>query len=98
MNEIIKILQNYFTKIPISKAWIFGSYARGEQTSDSDIDILITYEKGFRPGVFGIVKTIEELEELVGKKIDLVEEDQLYPRIAKEIETQKIMIYDRNHS
>lgn len=98
MNEIIKILQNYFTKIPISKAWIFGSYARGEQTSDSDIDILITYEKGFRPGVFGMVKIIEELEELVGKKIDLVEENQLYPRIAKEIETQKIMIYERNHS
>lgn len=96
--QLIKILQKYFATKPISKAWVFGSYARNEQTPDSDLDILVTYEEGYRPGLFGICAIINELETLVGKKVDLVEEGRLYPLIEKEVAPQKIMIYERKSS
>lgn len=98
MNKnLLSKLNNYFESKPIIKAWIFGSYARGEQTSESDIDILVKYEKGFRPGLFGISQIIEELELITGTKVDLVEDGFLFPRIAKEVESEKVMIYERNN-
>ncbi|MCH5239347.1 MAG: nucleotidyltransferase family protein [Muribaculaceae bacterium] len=95
LESIISTLQTYFQDKPISRAWIFGSYARGDQTPSSDIDILVSYDDGFRPGLLGIVKIIQELEETLNLKVDLVEEGTLYPYIANEVEAQKIKIYER---
>lgn len=64
-NIIIKILKKYNVK----KAGIFGSYVRGEQKKDSDIDIIIEYPKGLGFRFAGIVM---ELEKKLGKKIDLL--------------------------
>ena len=93
---IIKKLQVLFASEPVEKAWIFGSYARGEETPESDVDILVRYTKDTCLGLFGIVKLIEKLENLLGKKVDLVEEDTLYPRVAKYVNSEKIQIYERN--
>ena len=96
MNQALATkIKNYLSSKPITKAWVFGSYARGEETSDSDIDLLVEYQQGYRPGLFGISLLMEELESLTGKKIDLVENGFLYPRIAQEVEAQKIQIYER---
>ena len=93
--DIINKINKYFSTQPVDKAWLFGSYARGEETSASDIDIMVTYVPGFRPGLFGICRIIDQLEQLLGLKVDLVESGTLYPRIAKEVESQKIEIYER---
>lgn len=50
---------------------------------------MVTYSAGFRPGLFGICRLIEQLEKIVGLKVDLVERGTLYPAIAKEVELQK---------
>lgn len=89
-------LKEFFSTRPVEKAWIFGSYARGEETPQSDVDILVKYMPDERPGLFGICELIEKLENLLGKKVDLVEEGTLYPRVQKEVESQKIIIYERN--
>ena len=39
---MLSIIQNYFTTQPVVKAWIFGSFARGEADDQSDFDILVT--------------------------------------------------------
>lgn len=45
MNEqMINTLRDYFATQPIEKAWLFGSYSRGEQTEESDVDILVTFD------------------------------------------------------
>lgn len=88
-------LNEFFSTQPVEKAWIFGSYARGEETESSDLDIMVTYSSDFRPGLFGICRLIEQLEKIVGIKVDLVERGTLYPTIAKEVELQKIPIYER---
>lgn len=95
LETIISTLQQYFKTLPIQKAWIFGSYARGEQTSASDIDILVAFSKGYIPGVFGYSDIILHIEDLLGIKVDLVEENRLLPYIAKEVENEKIIIYER---
>ncbi len=43
--SIIKKLNNFFPAYPIEKAWIFGSYARGEETRDSDVDIMVEFRE-----------------------------------------------------
>ncbi|MBD5263195.1 MAG: nucleotidyltransferase family protein [Bacteroides sp.] len=94
--KIINILKEFFSKLPVEKAWVFGSYARGEETSESDVDILVRYSEDTCLGLFGIAEIIDKLEKLLGKKVDLVEEDTLYPRVAKMVNAEKIQIYERN--
>ena len=64
-NQIIKILKNN----KIKKAGIFGSYAKGKNKKSSDIDIIIEPEKNTG---FGFFKIQMQLEEKLGRKIDLI--------------------------
>ena len=43
---MIDNMRQYFSTQPIKKAWLFGSFSRGEETADSDIDILVEFEAG----------------------------------------------------
>ncbi|MDE6552727.1 MAG: nucleotidyltransferase family protein [Muribaculaceae bacterium] len=94
--KIIDRLKDFFSTEPVEKAWVFGSYARGEETSESDIDILVRYSKDTCLGLFGIAELIDKLENLLGKKVDLVEEGTLYSRVAKTVNAEKIQIYEIN--
>lgn len=93
--NIIRQLSEFFSTQPIEKAWIFGSYARGEETSDSDLDIMVSYIPGESPGLLGICRIIDSLQNMLGIKVDLVERGTLYPRVEKEVEKQNISIYER---
>ena len=93
--SIINQLSEFFSTQPVEKAWIFGSYARGEETSDSDLDIMVSYIPGKCPGILGICRIIDSLQTMLGIKVDLVERGTLYPRVEKEVEKQKIPIYER---
>lgn len=94
--NIISLLRDFFSTQPVEKAWLFGSYARGEETPESDIDIMVKYTRGTRLGLFGISELIDNLENLLGKRVDLVEQDTLYPRVARSIDSEKIPIYERS--
>lgn len=66
----------------VEKIGIFGSYARGNQTEDSDIDILVTFSS---PIGWEFVDLKEYLEEILGKPIDLVTIPALKPRMKDTI-------------
>lgn len=93
--NIIRQLSDFFSTQPIEKAWIFGSYARGDETAESDLDIMVSYIPGECPGILGICRIVDSLQNLLGIKVDLVESGTLYPRVEKEVEKQKIPIYER---
>lgn len=69
----VPILQRHGVK----KAAIFGSYARGEQTDNSDIDILIEYAPNARKSLFVRARIVHELKQALNREVDVVTEKSL---------------------
>lgn len=96
MNEsMIDTIRDYFATQPVLKAWLFGSYARGEETPESDVDILVQFNKDAEIGLFEHSRMIIALENLIGKNVDLVPEDALLPFAAKTANIDKQLIYSK---
>ena len=91
---IIKTLRQYFSTQPVLKAWLFGSFSRGEETQDSDVDIIVALDKSKPIGLkfFGMWS---DLEELLGRKVDLVSDGTLLPFAKESAERDKILVYER---
>ena len=82
--SIIKILK----KFKVKKAGIFGSYARGEEKNNSDIDILIDV-KG---SLMDLVRIELELEKELGKDVDLLTYKGINPLLKKYILKDEVRI------
>ena len=96
MNRIIiDKISKYFTTQPIEKAWLFGSYARSEETSKSDIDILVNFIPDAKVTLFRYIHIQNDLQTLTGKKVDLVENGQLKQFAESNAENEKVLIYER---
>lgn len=89
--EIQKIIQPILWKYPIKSASIFGSYARQEAHTESDIDILMEFSSTI--SLLQFVNIQLELEDLLGKKVDLVELSTLKPQLKANILKEQIAIY-----
>ena len=89
-----KTIAEYFKTQPVLKAWIFGSFSRNEQTPDSDVDIIVLLDKS-RPIGLKFFGMWNDLEELLGRKVDLVSEGTLLPFAQESAEKDKILIYER---
>ena len=83
--KIVKILK----KNKVVRAGIFGSYARGEQTEDSDIDILVEPPRGIG---FGFVGIQFELEDELKRKVDLLTYRAVHPLLKEQILNDEIKI------
>ena len=94
---INKVIADYFKTQPIVKAWIFGSFARGEQTPQSDIDLLVVYDDKARVSLLKHASMINDLEELLDRPVDLVEEGTLLPFAEGSANRDKKLIYERAH-
>ncbi len=84
--QIIPILRKY----GVRRASIFGSAVRGEMREGSDIDILVEIDKDISLLDFVALKL--ELEETLGRKVDLVEYDTIKPRIKERILKEQVVI------
>ena len=93
---IVDKLKAFFPTYPIEKAWIFGSYARGEETKKSDLDILVRFNENATISLFDYVRIMDKMEKLLHKKIDLVSEGGVMPFAKEVIDNDKILIYERN--
>ena len=95
---MIDTMRVYFETQPVLKAWLFGSYARGEQTPESDVDILVVFdqENGKRVSLLKHIGIALGLEDLLGKKVDLVTEGTLLPFAQETAEKDKVLIYERD--
>lgn len=72
------------------EAYVFGSTARGEDRPDSDVDILVRFDKV--RGLFEFVGTKLDLEDELGKKVDLVEMGALRKEFREGVDQDKIRI------
>ena len=89
-----KTIANYFRTQPVLKAWLFGSCARGEETPLSDVDIIVQLDHSKPVGLkfFGMWN---DLEALLDRKVDLVEEGELMPFTVESANHDKRLIYER---
>lgn len=90
--KIIPILQPY----QVTRIVLFGSMARGEDTPESDVDLLVTLKPpGERPVIglkwFDIINT---LSQILNRPVDLVTEDGLSPYIRPYIEEDMVILYE----
>ena len=90
-----RLIADYFKTQPVQKAWLFGSYARGEETADSDVDILVEYDKNARISLLTISHMMGELERTTGRRVDLIEEGCLLPFAVESANRDKRLIYER---
>jgi predicted nucleotidyltransferase len=74
----------------ITKAGIFGSYVRGDQRSDSDIDMLVKLKKG--KSLLDLVKLELKLEAALGRKVDLLTYNSLHPLLKDIILKEEVRI------
>ena len=93
--EMIETIREYFKTQPVLKAWIFGSFARGEETPESDVDILVVYDDSKPVGLMKIANMYVNLKKLLQREVDLVEEGTLLPFAVESANRDKKLIYER---
>jgi len=94
--EIIKYLQeqeaDFHNTFGIHFIGLFGSFSRGDETKDSDIDILYNIDKDKKLSIFKYLKIASLLESFFQKKIDLVRVDTLKPQVKEDIDRDIIYV------
>ena len=91
-----RTIADYFKTQPVLKAWLFGSFARGEETSTSDVDILFVPDYSSGPfSLFTHGGMLMDLQELLGREVDLVVDGTLRPYAAETANRDKKLIYER---
>lgn len=93
LSEIKLTLEEHKSRLSkgygIKNMAIFGSISRGDSVPDSDIDILVEFEK---PIGLDFVTLADELEAILGEKVDLVSKGSLKPKMLKSIEEDLIYV------
>ena len=92
---MMSIIADYFKTQPVLKVWLFGSYARGEETPESDVDLLVEFDHSTPIGLFAYAQMWRELEERLGRQVDLVEEGTLLPFAVESANRDKRLVYER---
>ena len=92
---IRKAVENDPNKEDILSVSLFGSYAYGTPNPDSDIDVLIEFEKGAVVGYFKLARIQRHMRESVGKKIDLLTPQALSKYFREEVLNKAELIYGK---
>lgn len=89
-------IKDYFEKAGnISKAWFFGSFARGDDDYKSDVDLMIEVPDDSKFSLFDLSEIQYQLEKLVLKKVDVVMKDGVKPQVLERIMPDLKIIYER---
>lgn len=86
-NKIVRFLKNQGVK----KVAVFGSYVRGEEKPESDIDIIVEFSE--RKSLLKLVQIERELSEALGIKVDLLTEKSISPYLIDTIKREMEVVY-----
>jgi predicted nucleotidyltransferase len=92
--QSIQIIRQFFSGLPVKKAYLFGSYSRNDADDNSDIDILVELDHSSPIGMQYFTYA-DRLQGLLKKKVDIVSDEGLSKYIKPFIEREKVLIYER---
>lgn len=90
-DEIKDIIAPIAKKYLLKEVYLFGSYARGEATGISDIDLVVNFSEP--TSLFTYAEIIDDLENLFGKKVDIVSHNSADPRLLYQIIDEEVLMY-----
>ena len=90
LKKIERIILPILRKNTVSRAGIFGSFARGESTAKSDLDLLVTF-KG-KKSLLDLIHLQIELEEVLKKKVDVLTYKSIHPLLKEKILNEEVKI------
>ena len=93
-NHQIELIKDFFSKQPVLKAYLFGSYSRGDENENSDIDLLVELDYT-QPIGLEFIQMKFDLQHLLSKKVDLVSSRGLSKYIKPILDKEKKLIYAR---
>ena len=96
VNDLKAIVAPIAAQHGAERIYLFGSYARGEAGSNSDVDLRI--DKGQIRGLFALGALYSDLEEKLGKHLDLLTTGSLDPEFLNHIAKEEILLYDATKS
>ena len=92
IDEIREKSKQVFMMYPVNKVALFGSYAKGLQTEDSDIDLAI---KESDVGILTVSNIKQKLSSMFARNVDLVSEDDLSEVFRFLIKDEEVIIYEK---
>lgn len=98
IKRMIPKIQKFCVGQPIKKAWLFGSCSRGEETSESDIDLMVEYDRrNTHISLMKIADMMLGLEDILHRKVDMVEFGRLLPFAQESVARDKLLVYERKY-
>ena len=94
--DLTKICQIISKTLDIEKIYLFGSYARGDATSSSDIDLRV--DKGRLKGFFALGALYSDIKDRLDKPLDLLTTGSLDQSFLSQIAKEEILLYDESKS
>ena len=91
VEEIKMIVEPIARKYGVEHIYLFGSYARGEATADSDVDLRV--DKGALKGLFALCGLYTEIEKALQMKVDVITTGSLEDDFLREIKKEEILLY-----
>ena len=93
LDYIRQVVAEYFADKPVRRVEVFGSYARGEATAESDLDLLLSRKPNINLSLFDLVDYQEDLQQKLGIRIDIG--TALSPYASPHIEADLTTIYEQ---
>ena len=89
-----KLFEDCARRWNLTRIELFGSWARGDSRPDSDVDLLLTFARDARWTLFDLVNLKEELEAIIGRRVDLIENGSVNnPFLLKSILANREVLY-----
>lgn len=89
-------LKVMYQKHGISYLGLFGSYARGEENTDSDVDLLIDFKEGEKKSLFDLADMKIQLEDTLNKKVDIAMRGRVKKILEPYILKDLVTLYEKN--
>ena len=98
VQAMIPRIQAFLATRPVERAYLFGSCSRGEETPESDVDLLVSYTDSDKLSLMDIGGMIVDLQKIIHRPVDLIEDASLMPFARQTVDHDKIKIYERGET